>query len=120
MSEEMDDFEQKLSKALQRVDAPPNLVKFLTLAAEAEAEKNKPWRERKHRWVFVMPRMPVWAGSALAAVLVVGAFVGGHIHVRHQREAVARQQFETATQITNRALEHAREQVERAGVSLDQ
>jgi len=64
--------------------------------------------------------MPVWAGTALAAVLVVGAFVSERVHVEHVRKAAAVQEFDTATRITNKALEHAREQMQRAGISLDE
>jgi len=115
------DFEKSLTKAMRRVDAPETLAKFLMAAAEAEAERSLPRSERKHPWVWSLPR--AWFGAAAfatAALLLVGAVGGERLHQRHMREAEATQQFETATRITDQALEHAREQLARAGVSLEQ
>jgi hypothetical protein len=56
----------------------------------------------------------------MAAVLAIGVFVGGQAYHRHQQKVLATQQFETATRITNQALDQARQQLARAGVSLDQ
>ncbi len=50
MSFEMDDFEKRLVRAMRRVDAPPNVAKFLALATEVHAERELPRSERKHRW----------------------------------------------------------------------
>jgi hypothetical protein len=57
---------------------------------------------------------------ATAALVLLGVVGGERVHERHVREAEATQQFETATRITDQALEHARQQLARAGVSLEQ
>jgi len=123
MKDDMTDFEKQLSKALQRVDAPETLAKFLIAATEVKSESVLPWKQRKHKFAFYVPRMQMWMGGALAAVLVMGAFVGERVHREQEREfqtQQATQQFEQATQITDRALEHAREAMKRAGVNPDQ
>jgi len=119
-TEEMDEFELALQRALQRVDAPETLLKFLTAAAEVKRESVLPWKQRKNRFAFYVPRMQMWMGGALAAVLVAGAFTGARVHQEHVKQAQATQQFEQATQITDRALDHAREKMRKAGVDLDQ
>jgi hypothetical protein len=120
MSNELSDFEKQLAKAMRRVDAPPNVAKFLALATEVHAERELPRRERKHRWAFFLPMPPSWAAGALAAVLVLGVFAGQQVHERAQerKAAVARQQFETAMRVTDHALDQTRAQLERVGLNL--
>ena len=122
MSNEMTDFEKQVAKALQRVDAPEDFAERVMQRAEAESfvvsaraprlwVMPKPWR-----WM-----MSPWAGGAVAALLVAGVFgTGLHVHHVHERQAEATQQFEQATQITDRALERARERLRKAGVDLNQ
>ena len=117
---EHDEFEVQLKQAMRRVEVRgETTARFIAIAAEVHAEREVPWRQRKNRWAFFLPVQPVWAMSAL--VVVVGLAVGGH-EVREQRQAeaqqraVAEREFETAAQITDRALEHTRAQLERAGV----
>jgi hypothetical protein len=116
-----DRFEQALRKALRPVDAPETLARFLMAAAEVEAERELPRRERKRRWAWSVSHG--WFGAAsfaTAALLLVVVLGGERLHQRHLREAEATREFETATRITDQALEHAREQLARAGVSLEQ
>jgi hypothetical protein len=118
----MDEFERALTKAMRRVDAPETLMRFLERATEMKQERVLPWKERKHKFAFYLPKPGMWMGGVgigIAAALVLSVFVGEQVHVRHQREQAAEQQFETATRITDRALEHTREQLQRAGVPLD-
>jgi type VI protein secretion system component VasK len=117
MSNELSDFEKQLAKAMRRVDAPPNVAKFLALATEVHAERELPRRERKHRWAFFLPMPPSWAAGALAAVLVLGVFAGEQVHERRQ-QARAEQQFETAMRVTDHALDQTRAQLERVGLNL--
>ena len=117
-------FERALRHAFVRVDAPETLARFLATAAEAEAARRQGgrkllwFRPRTGGAVLVMPR---WAGAAAAAVLLLGSF--GTLETLHQRnlhrQAEAQRQFATAEQITDRALEHARQQMRQAGVSLE-
>jgi hypothetical protein len=115
----LDPFEQQLKRSFGHVNAPENMMQFLLLAAEAEKRcQSKAPRLGK---IFAFPKSPMWLGGAIAAVLVMGTLLGGeHVHRLHQREALAEKQFDTATQITDRTLEHVRQQMQRAGVQLDQ
>ena len=125
-----DPLEAKLRKALERVDAPPTLRVFLETAIEAQEHQKrtgKLWfRPKRGGLLLVMPKpwrwmVSPWAGGAVAALLVAGVFVTGeHVHRVHEQQAQATQQFEQATQITDRALERARERLRKAGVDLNQ
>jgi hypothetical protein len=122
MSEAMNDFEKRLAKAMRRVDAPPDVARFLARVAEAEKERVLPRSRRANRWVFftphLVPHMAPWLGGAVAALLVVGVFGAEQIHVRQQRERAERN-FELSERITQQTLEHTREQLQRAGIALD-
>jgi enamine deaminase RidA (YjgF/YER057c/UK114 family) len=129
-NEAIEKLEAQLRKALERVDAPPTLIKFLETAIEAQEHQKrtgKLWfRPERGGLLLVMPKpwrwmMSPWAGGMVAAMLVAGVFgTGLHVHRVHERQAEATQQFEQATQITDRALERAREKMRKAGVNLDQ
>ena len=122
-------FERELKHALVRVDAPDTLQRFLMIAAEAEAERERQnkrvlWfkpAQSRHK-VLVFPRMQSWIGGAIAAVLVLGTIGSVEaIHLQNERrQAEATREFAQAEQIRDRALEHARQQMQRAGVSLGQ
>lgn len=126
----MQEFEQALSRAMQRVELrAETTAKFLALAEEAE-------RKRLHAGggfrlikfssggrVFAMPRPRAWMGGAIAAVLALGVFFGTHLHEQreqHERQVMAQQQFQTAERITDETLERTREQLEQRGIRLDQ
>jgi uncharacterized membrane protein len=111
----MSEFEKKLTEAMRRVDAPWTLAESVMVAVKAEEQRRK--RLFPKAWSFAPVR--AWfapAGFALAAMLLFGVVA----HERHEREAVATQQFEQATRITDQALQHTREQLAKAGVSLEQ
>jgi hypothetical protein len=122
----MDEFEKQLTRALRPVNAPETLAKFLAIAAEAEKRRQKSgkrwlgWKPASGGRLLVLP--PTWAlpmaGSALAAVLVLGVVVGEHVHRQHER-ARATAEFETATRITDQAMQQTREQLALAGVPLE-
>jgi hypothetical protein len=122
----MDEFEKQLTRALRPVNAPETLARFLAVAAEAEERRQKSgkwwlwWKPAGGGRLLVLPRtwaMPM-AGSALAAVLVLGVVVGEHVH-RQQERTRATQEFETSMRITNEALEQTRQQLAVAGVPLE-
>lgn len=125
MSEEnMDDFERSLKRALKRVDAGAEMrAKFLAIAAEAEREH----RQTGRLWVtpksggklFFLPKFPVWATGAIAALLLVGVFSIEQVREKRERVVLADRDFEVSQQITEQALEHTREQLQRAGIALD-
>jgi len=105
------EFDEELARMLPRVDAPQGFAAKVMAAAEAP----------KKAKVIVFPRVPVWATGAIAAGVIVGALAVGDVHLKHeQQRAEAQRQFETATRITDRAIEHAREQIAKAGVSLEE
>jgi hypothetical protein len=129
----MKEFEQALSRAMQRVEVRAETsAKFLALADEAERKRVQAGggfrliKLSNGGRVFTMPRLPqarAWMGGAIAAVLAMGVFAGAHIHdqhEQHERRMMAQQQFETAERITDETLARTREQLERQGISLDQ
>ena len=122
-------FERELKHAFVRVNAPDTLQTFLLAAAEAEAERERQGRRvlwfkpahSRHK-VLVFPRAQTWVGGAIAAVLVLGTIGSVEaIHLQNvRRQDEATRQFAQAEQIRDRALEHAREQIERAGAGFEQ
>ena len=135
MQFEMDDprmreFEQALSRAMQRVEVPAETsAKLLALAQEAEQKRVHAGdglrliRFSNSGRVLAMPRLPqtrAWMGGAIAAVLAMGVFVGTHVHEQHERRVVAQQQFETAQRITDETLARTRAELEQRGIKLDQ
>ena len=132
MQLEMDDprmkeFEQALSRAMQRVEVrAETTAKLLALAEEAERKRVQAgggFRLIKFSdggRVVAMPRPRAWMGGAIAAVLAMGIFVGAHVHEQHERRVVARQQFETAERITDETLARTRAELEQRGIKLDQ
>jgi hypothetical protein len=122
MSElEQNEFDRALKRALRPVNPPERLTKVLMAAADAEAERRSPRKERGQRWAWFVPQRTFgWMGAGLAAVMVVGVFGVEQVHVRHEREqaALATQQFETAMRVTDHALDQTRNQLQRAGIKL--
>jgi len=129
----MREFEQALSRAMQRVEVPAETsAKLLALAQEAEQKRVHAGdglrliRFSNSGRVLAMPRLPqtrAWMGGAIAAVLAMGVFAGAHIHEQHEqheRQMMAQQQFEAAERITDETLARTREQIERKGINLDQ
>jgi len=106
-----DEFDQELARMLPRVDAPQGFAAKVMAAAEAP----------KKAKVIAFPHIRTWATGAIAAGVIVGALAVGDVHIRHeQQRAEAQRQFDAATQITDRALEHARQQLAKAGISLEE
>lgn len=105
-------FEESLSRALRRVDAPPNLAARVLACAGIAADAQP---SSRHKWSVPWLSSRWWIGSAIAAMLTIGIFAGEQVHREHER-AAATQQFETATRIADQALAHTREQLRQAGV----
>ncbi len=106
------EFEERLAQAMRRIDAPEGF-------AERAVERVRAEEAKRRGTLLMMPgRRRVWMSGALAAGLAVGVFGVAESHVRHEREKAARaqQQFEAGIRITDRALDHAREQLHQAGV----
>lgn len=115
----MDEFERDLARALRRVEVrSETTAKFLAIAVEARAEHQrtgKMWvRPASGGRLLFLPKPRIWLGGAIAAVLVLGLFVGEKAQERRKAEIVARQ-FEVAMRITGRTLDGVGERVSRAG-----
>jgi hypothetical protein len=116
--EQFADLERELRKALRPVDPAAGFAdRVLARSREPIAAPNQ-----ARVLMFPAVRSRVWIGGAIAAMLLVGvAGEQAHERVEQRRKAEeAQKQFETALQITDRALDHAREQLQRAGVPFGQ
>ena len=117
-------FDRELHAAMRPVNAPETLAKFLALAAEAEARRSQRGgiafvRLSNGGRVLAFPRAGShWMGGAVAAMLLAGVFVAGDVHVRREHER-ATQDFATAERIEAQTLAQTRQQLAKAGVSLE-
>ncbi len=121
--EPMDEFEQSLRSAMQRVDAPETLAASLAKAVEAEEHRHRAARARFKQnsggWLHVLPKPRRWASGALAAALLLTAVAAGlWRRERAEQAARANQQFTAAVRVTDQALQETREQLQRAGFNL--
>ena len=113
--EQFADLERELKQALRRVEPPAGFADRVIGRAAG--------REQKRGKVLVMPvRWRPWVSGAIAATLAIGVFTAQEIRVHQekveqQRKAeLAKQQFETALQITNETLSDVRQQIRQAGI----
>jgi hypothetical protein len=114
MSEDFTSLERELRQALRPVDPPAGFADRVIARTRTESAAQP---KRARILMFPVLRSRVWIGSAVAAMLLVGV-VGEQAHRMEQRRKAeeAQKQFETALQVTDRALEHTRQQLERAGI----
>lgn len=120
-------FEAALSRAMKRVEVRGELSqKLLTLADEAHQKRHaaggglKLLKISNGGRLLMFPQQRAWVGGAIAAVLALGVFIGTHSYQEHERRVEAQRQFATAERITDQALEHTREQLREAGITLGQ
>ncbi|HEX4155194.1 MAG TPA: hypothetical protein VHY48_06240 [Acidobacteriaceae bacterium] len=111
------EVELALHRGMSRVDAPAGFADRMMERAERAGSQKR----SRHAKILTMPmrQWRVWAAGAVAAVIVLGALQGERVHQEHERRAQAQRQFVIAERITDQTLEHTRQQLERAGVSLD-
>ena len=126
--EQEQEFEAMLARALRRIDAPEGFAARVTALAQAEertaraaasmAAEKKPWWQMSG-FGSRLGWKPAW--GAMAAILVAGVLGGHEVHERRVEQArvQASRNFDASVQITDRALEHAREQLKARGVELD-
>jgi cysteinyl-tRNA synthetase len=123
--EKLNAFELQLANAMKRVDAPKTLGDsvMLAIAQEQRATASVAAAPSLLMRLFAFLEFPSWVMGAVAAALVVGALIAGQVHEKRQHQLIeARQrveadrEFETADRITDRALDHVREQLAKAGV----
>jgi hypothetical protein len=107
-AEDFGALERDLRQALRPVDAPSGFAERV-LARSRESSRAR---------VYAFPARRVWIGGAIAAMLLAG--VAGRQVQQHRKANEAQRQFELALQVTDRTLQHARLQLQRAGVSLEQ
>ncbi len=120
-------FEAELRAALRPTPPPAGFIERVLAAAHADNPRagqttlHPTSRPASRSQAKILPFRP-WRlalGTALAASLVAGTFASEAWHGRRERarkQALANQQFQTATRITDQALAHTRAQLERAGV----
>ncbi|HEX3569681.1 MAG TPA: hypothetical protein VHU44_02545 [Acidobacteriaceae bacterium] len=114
MSDDFTSLERELRQALRPVDPPAGFADRVIARTRTDSAAQP---KRARILMFPVLRSRVWIGSAVAALLLVGV-VGEQAHRMEQRRKAeeAQKQFETALQVTDRALEHTRQQLERAGI----
>ena len=115
MTEDITSLEHKLRNELRPIDPPAGFADRILARARAEAP---PQAQRARILMFPRLRSRIWIPSAVAAMLLVGV-AGEQAHQRMEqlrKAEEAQKQFETALQITDRALDHARQQLQRAGI----
>jgi len=105
------EFDEELARMLPHVDTPQGFAAKVMAVAEAP----------KKAKVLAFPRIRTWATGAIAAGVIVGALAVGDVHLKHeQQRAEAQRQFDAATQITDRVLARTRQQIAKAGISLEE
>ena len=106
-------FEVELVRMMRRVDPPTGFAERVMVRVTAAAQT-------RTKVMVMRPRSRVWFSGAIAAALLVGIFFTEQTHLRREREQVAQaqSQFEAGIEITDRALEHTRRQLQRAGVGV--
>lgn len=106
---EMAALEARLRQELARVEAPAGFAERVMARAA---------------WEPVRMRRPSWVMFAVAAAVLVCAVIGGVRVQQEQRRERANAEFATAMQVTDRAMdraeEHAREQMQRAGLDINE
>lgn len=115
MTEDFTLLEHDLRQALRPVAPPAGFADRVIARARSEVAAQP---KRARILMFPTTRSRVWIGSAIAAMLLVGV-AGEQAHERmeqRRKAAEAQKQFETALQVTDRALDHARHQLQRAGI----
>lgn len=108
-------FEERLRRAMQRMEAPAGFAETVLQRARVEDAP------RRGSLLLMPVRTRAWLSGALAAGMLGGAFWAGAVHVRRERERaeMAQRKFEDGIRITDRALDHARQQLRRSGVFGD-
>ncbi len=106
-------FEEELARMMRRVDPPAGFADR-TMARAALSPR------RPAKVIVLKQRPRLWMSGAIAAALFVGIFFTEQTNLRREREqpAQAQSQFEAGIRITDRALEHTRQQLQRAGVGV--
>lgn len=123
---ELSELEHHLRRALQPVDPPAGFADRVLARARQRELLDAPAKhatESRGPRMFALPglRSRLWAGGAIAAMLLAGFVMEENHRMEQRRKAEeAQRQFETALQVTDRTLDHVRQQLSRVGVPLEQ
>jgi len=124
------EFEQALTRGLRRVDAPGDLM--ARVMAQVETQQGAEQRTAQvvrsagsaggWRTWFSFSWKPAW--GAMAALLVASVLTGHVVHehridAQERARVQASREFDVSVQITDKAMEHTREQLRKAGVAVD-
>ena len=109
----MTPFEEQITKALTRREAPPNLeAKILAAIAELPPTRGKQPREKWLGKVFPVSRVWLWrCAPALAALVIVASSALYQQRIQTQRGEAAKQQLLAAMRIAGAKLHSAQQQV---------
>lgn len=108
-------FERGLTAALRPLRLPEGFADRVL----AQVKEDGPHSATPRARVIPFGAWRVVGGAAIAATLIGGVFAVKDVREhrdREHRQAVATQQFETATRITDQVLAHTREELQRSGV----
>ena len=120
-------LEVQLRRALRPEDPPSGFAdRVLARAGVARAQPPPvpapPGGEHSRGRLLSWPMRRPWVSGAIAAALVLGCFEAEitwqKVREQERRVAQATAQFQTTERVTVHALAQAREQLQRAGVSL--
>ena len=108
---EMYEMEERLRVDLARRSAPAGFAeRVMQRAAERPAVLPMAARVRGRMWMY-----------AVAAAILLSVTAGERMYQvrQEQKREQAQREFDMAMQVTGRTLEHAREQIQRAGLDFD-
>jgi hypothetical protein len=120
-------LEYELRNILRPVDPPVGFADRILVRAQgidlqaASATQSASVTASARVINFSALRSRVWVGSAIAAMLLVGVATEETHRMEQRRKAEeAQKQFEMALQVTDRALEHARQQLKHVGILFEE
>jgi hypothetical protein len=113
--------ERDLIRAFEPLDPPSGFADRVMARALAGERPSEVAGEARGK-LFVMPvrQWRVWAAGAVAAVIVLGVLQGQRVEQRHEQQVKAQQEFEAAQRITDQTMQHTRDLLRRAGISLEE
>ncbi len=107
-------FERELATVLRPVKLPEGFAGRVLAQVSQEHGRESSVRGK----VIPFRAWRLVGGAAIAAALIGGVFATEDVRQHREREhrqAIANQQFETASRITDQVLAHTREELERSG-----
>ena len=116
-------LEADLRRTLRHRDPPAGFADSVMRRALAGDRPGSRSAEAAAGQLVCWPQRRFWLSGAIAAGVTAGIFAGAvelqRFREQQRRVAEATRQFQTTERVTMHALAQAREQLQRAGVSLD-